>query len=194
MSWGSSWGSAWGTAWELHDDSSGVVTIPAQGGIISFTSAAVGRSIVNPPIIDQEGGYWRPSISNEGVVTLTDNASVAEGEQFAAFEDDDEALWLWQIDPCDQAEVTTLVIQSTTPRYISVKVSFTTTSDTVLPFRVYSVRPYCMPKHGEVPHRYEATVEARLSRPSVRIVHTGGPFSIDTINLRLKPLTHQVKG
>jgi len=170
------------------------VGIANQGGIITFTSSAIPRPIIAPPLLDQDGGYWRPSISNDGIVSLTDNATVSEGELFAAIEDPDGVLWLWQLDPCDQAEVTTQVITSATPHRVSVKVTFTTDSDTSLPFRIYSIRPYLKIQKQDVPYRYEAAVECRVTRPSLRITWTGGPFVMDTIQTRLKALKNQVKG
>lgn len=170
------------------------VGIANQGGIITFTSSAIPRPIIAPPLLDQDGGYWRPSISNDGIVSLTDNATVSEGELFAAIEDPDGVLWLWQLDPCDQAEVTTQVITSATPHRVSVKVTFTTDSDTSLPFCIYSIRPYLKIQKQDVPYRYEAAVECRVTRPSLRITWTGGPFVMDTIQPRLKALKNQVKG
>ena len=170
------------------------LAIAAQGGIISFTRSMVPRPIIAPPLLDQDGGYWRPSISNDGIVSLTDNASISEGEKFAAFRDSNDVLWLWQIDPCDQAEVATLVVTSSTLHRCSVRVSFTTGTSTVLPFRVYSIRPYLKIQKQDVPYRYEAAVEARVTRPSIRVTWTGGPFVMDTIQLRLKALNNQVKG
>lgn len=183
------------TAWCLQSPD-GVYWIPSidTSGIISFTSSLVPVPIIAPPLLDQDGGYWRPSISNDGLVSLTDNATVSEGELFAAFEDADSVLWLWQMDPCDQAEVTTMVIQSATLHRVSVKITFSTDSDTSLPFRVYSVRPYLKVQHQDVPYRYEAAVECRVTRPSLRITWTGGPFVMDTMQLRLKALKNQVKG
>lgn len=173
------------------------VTPTAPGtppGIISFTSSAVGRPIIAPPLQDRDGGYWRPSIDNDGIVTLTDNAQVTEAEKFAAFLDANGVLWPWQMDPCDQAEATTLAVSTTTPHRVSIRLTFETSTDTFLPFRVYSIRPYLKIQHADVPYRYEAGVEARVTRPSVRITHTGGPFKFDTISLRLKTFKNQVKG
>lgn len=170
------------------------VTIAAQGGIISFTRSLVPRPIIAPPLLDQDGGYWRPSISNDGIVSITDNATISEGEKFAAFLDSDHVMWLWQIDPCDQAEVTTLVVTSSTLHRCSVRVSFRTSATTALPFRLYSIRPYLKIQKQDVPYRYEAAVEARVTRPSIRVTWTGGPFVMDTIQLRLKALKNQVKG
>lgn len=170
------------------------VTIAQQGGIISFTRSLVPRPIIAPPLLDQDGGYWRPSISNDGIVSLTDNATISEGEKFAAFRDDAGVLWLWQIDPCDQAEVTTQVITTATPHRISVKLTFATDSDTAVPFRCYSIRPYVRVQSSDVPYRYEAGVECRVTRPSIRVQWTGGPFVMDTIQPRLKALNNQVKG
>lgn len=169
-------------------------TPSTQGGIISFTSSAVGRPIIAPPLQDQDGGYWRPSISNDGIVSLTDNAQVTEGEQFAAFLDANGVLWPWQMDPCDQGEASTLAVSSATPHRVSIRLAFATSSDTSLPFRIYSVRPYLKIQHADVPYRYEAAVECRVTRPSIRVTHTGGPFVIDTMQLRLKAMKNQVKG
>ncbi len=171
-----------------------VTTLATQGGIITFTGSAVPRPIIAPPILDQDGGYWRPSISNDGVVSLTDQATVSEGEKFAAFRDPAGVLWLWQVDPCDQGEASTQVITSATAHRISVKITFATDEDTSLPFRIYSVRPYVKVQKQDVPYRYEAAVECRVTRPSVRIQWTGGPFVFDTIQVRAKALKHQVKG
>lgn len=190
--WGDAWGDAWGSAWDIPATLAD--RIPNLGGIITFTSSTVGRSIIAPPIVDQSGGFWRPSISNDGIVTLTDNASVSEGEKFAAILDSDGVTWLWQVDPCEQSEITTMVVTSATPHRVSVKLTFSTSSDTALPFRIYSIRPYLMVKKQDVPYRHEAAVECRVTRPSIRITHTGGPFVIDTIQTRLKACKNQVKG
>lgn len=187
-------GKPYGTFASKLSASTPPVTIAAQGGIISFTRSMVPRPIIAPPLLDQDGGYWRPSISNDGIVSLTDNASISEGEKFAAFRDSNDVLWLWQIDPCDQAEVATLVVTSSTLHRCSVRVSFTTGTSTVLPFRIYSIRPYLKIQKQDVPYRYEAAVEARVTRPSIRVTWTGGPFVMDTIQLRLKALNNQVKG
>lgn len=169
-------------------------TLAVQGGIVSFTRSLVPRPIIAPPLLDQDGGYWRPSIDNDGLVSLTDNATIAEGEKFAAFRDSSNVLWLWQIDPCNQSEVTTQVVTTATPHRVSVKVTFSTDRDTALPFRVYSIRPYLKIQKQDVPYRYEAAVECRVTRPSVRITWTGGPFVMDTIQTRLKAFKNQVKG
>ena len=165
-------------------------------GIVTFTSASSneGRTIIAPPLRGQSGGYWRPSISNAGIVTLTSNASVSESEAFAAFEDADGTIWPWEIDACSNAEVSTLLLISSTAHRVSVRCTFSTGRNTDLPFRIFSIRPYLRIQKQDVPFAHEASVEARLARPSIRIRHTGGPFVIDAINCRLKPLKNQVKG
>lgn len=165
-------------------------------GLINFVSATSnqGRTIINPPLRGQNGVHWRASISNAGVVSITSNISVAASEQFAAFLDSNGVIWPWEVDACSQAETSTLLLFRTTARRVSVRCTFSTSRDTALPFRIYSIRPYCKIQKGEVPHGHEANVEARVARPSIRIRHTGGPFVIDSINCRLKPLKNQVKG
>lgn len=191
MGWGGAWGDAWGDAWGSTDIGS---AIPAQGGIITFTRSDVPRAIIAPPLLDQDGGYWRPSIDNEGIVSLTDNASITEGEKFAGIRDSNGVLWLWQVDPCNQSEVSTQVITSSTPHRVSVKITFRTTGETAIPFRVYSIRPYLKVQNRDEPYRYEAAVECRVTRLSLRVQWTGGPFVFDTVQPRLKALKHQVKG
>ncbi len=171
-----------------------VTTLETQGGVITFTSSAVPRPIISPPLLDQDGGYWRASISNDGEVSLTDQAVVTEGEKFAAFRDPDGVLWLWQVDPCEQGEATTQVITSALAHRVSVRIAFSTNAETPVPFRIYSVRPYLKVQKQDVPYRYEAAVECRVTRPSIRVRWTGGPFVFDTIQVRAKALKHQVKG
>lgn len=183
--------------WLLNLDTSSTssgTSIPAQGGIITFTRSDVPRAIIAPPLLDQDGGYWRPSIDNEGIVSLTDNASITEGEKFAGIRDSNGVLWLWQVDPCNQSEVSTQVITSSTPHRVSVKITFRTTGETAIPFRVYSIRPYLKVQNRDEPYRYEAAVECRVTRLSLRVQWTGGPFVFDTVQPRLKALKHQVKG
>jgi hypothetical protein len=165
-------------------------------GVITFTSSssAQGRTIIAPPLRGQNGSFWRPSISNAGIITLSDHATVAAGEAFAAFEDADGVLWPWEMDACSNAEVSTLVVTRGTAHRVSVRCTFTTGRDTDLPFRIYSIRPYLRIQNQDVPFGHEAHVEARIARPSIKVKHTGGPFVIDTINCRLKPLKNQVKG
>lgn len=165
-------------------------------GIIRFTSSssAEGRTIINPPLRGQTGTYWRPSIDNAGIVSITDNAAVSEGEAFAAFLDDDGVMWPWEVDACSQAEVSTLLLLRSAAHRVSVRCTFSTGRDTALPFRIYSIRPYLRIRNEDVPFAYEANAEARIARPSIRVKKTGGPFVIHTINCRLKPLKNQVRG
>lgn len=171
-------------------------SLDLRAGIINFTSSTSnqGRTIIAPPLRSQVGGFWRPSISNAGVVSLTSNASVNETEAFAAFLDENGVIWPWEVDACSQAEVSTLLLLRSTAHRVSVRAMFSTGSDTSLPFRIYSIRPYLRIRNEDVPFGHEADAEARLVRPSIRVKHSGGPFVIDTINCRLKPLKNQVKG
>jgi hypothetical protein len=59
---------------------------------------------------------------------------------------------------------------------------------------VYSIRPYLKIQTRDEPYRYEAAVECRVTRLSLRVQWTGGPFVFDTVQPRLKALKHQVKG
>lgn len=171
-------------------------SLDLRAGVINFTSSnsSEGRHILNPPLRGQNGTYWRPSISNDGVVSISDNAVVATGERFAAFLDADGTMWPWEVDACRQSEASTLLVLAGTAHRVSVRCTFSTSRNTDLPFRIYSIRPYLRLLNQDVPYRHEANVEARLARPSIRIRHSGGPFVIDTIRCRLKPLKNQVKG
>lgn len=171
-------------------------TLDLSPGIINFTSSfsAQGRTIIAPPLRGQNGGYWRPSITNAGLVQVTSNASVSENEAFAAFLDSEGVTWPWEVDACGNTEASTLLLLRSTAHRVSVRATFSTGRNTSLPFRIYSIRPYLRIRNEDVPYGHEAFVEARIARPSVRVKHTGGPFVIDTINCRLKPLKNQVKG